>query len=375
MMNEKEWTEFFELINGRKPSAEDLEQAKQAGEFVPEAKASQDHQPAQATMAQTVPSQEPVQPSSASQPAAPAAGQPQAQAFVAQGQAIPQTPAKPKKKFSNLFKKPAGKKAWPLWLNISLTVLAAAVLIGLGALAVSSQKAAYTQEIAGDWELKEAAFYNNGEWDDPFYKNGQSETYTDETSGNTTVDFFLSASNNTIKSYSNATLDDIAKLAKENKVELPEKLLNPSFSRPSQPTITFTASKDSNKLDIRADDNDYKEYYPMYANNEASVFGVLTKLYTYDDYSSDSEEVKDDLDELEAKYYIIDDELKIVYFDDNEPFYMETYTAMSQAKAKQAKETAKQNFITLEDWSNMEVDEKGNIGSGSSSDRSAFQVG
>lgn len=375
MMNEKEWTEFFELINGRKPSAEDLEQAKQAGEFVPEAKPSQDHQSAQATMAQTVPSQEPVKPSSASQPAAPAAGQPQAQAFVAQGQAIPQTPAKPKKKFSNLFKKPAGKKAWPLWLNISLTVLAAAVLIGLGALAVSSQKAAYTQEIAGDWELKEAAFYNNGEWDDPFYKNGQSETYTDETSGNTTVDFFLSASNNTIKSYSNATLDDIAKLAKENKVELPEKLLNPSFSRPSQPTITFTASKDSNKLDIRADDNDYKEYYPMYANNEASVFGVLTKLYTYDDYSSDSEEVKDDLDELEAKYYIIDDELKIVYFDDDEPFYMETYTAMSQAKAKQAKETAKQNFITLEDWSNMEVDEKGNIGSGSSSDRSAFQAG
>ncbi len=36
MMNEKEWAEFFELTQGRKPLPEDYQKAASAGEFKPE---------------------------------------------------------------------------------------------------------------------------------------------------------------------------------------------------------------------------------------------------------------------------------------------------------------------------------------------------
>ena len=33
-MNQQEWIEYFELVNGRKPTPEELSQAQAAGEFI-----------------------------------------------------------------------------------------------------------------------------------------------------------------------------------------------------------------------------------------------------------------------------------------------------------------------------------------------------
>ena len=39
MMNQKDWVEYFEAINGRKPSMQEFQEAREKGEFVVERKA------------------------------------------------------------------------------------------------------------------------------------------------------------------------------------------------------------------------------------------------------------------------------------------------------------------------------------------------
>ena len=38
MMNQKDWVEYFEAINGRKPSMQEFQEAREKGEFVVERK-------------------------------------------------------------------------------------------------------------------------------------------------------------------------------------------------------------------------------------------------------------------------------------------------------------------------------------------------
>ena len=48
MMNQNDWVEYFEAINGRKPSMQEFQAAREKGEFVVERKEA----PAPATKAQ-----------------------------------------------------------------------------------------------------------------------------------------------------------------------------------------------------------------------------------------------------------------------------------------------------------------------------------
>ena len=58
-MNQKDWVEYFEAINGRKPSMQEFQEAREKGEFVVERKES----PAPATEAQAPAQEAPVAPS------------------------------------------------------------------------------------------------------------------------------------------------------------------------------------------------------------------------------------------------------------------------------------------------------------------------
>ena len=39
-MNEKEWLDYFEIINNRQPTAEEIQQAKASGDFIFQRKSS-----------------------------------------------------------------------------------------------------------------------------------------------------------------------------------------------------------------------------------------------------------------------------------------------------------------------------------------------
>lgn len=66
MMNQKDWVEYFEAINGRKPSMQEFQEAREKGEFVVERKEAPTpttEAPAPATEAQAPAQEEPVAPS------------------------------------------------------------------------------------------------------------------------------------------------------------------------------------------------------------------------------------------------------------------------------------------------------------------------
>ncbi|EQC77192.1 hypothetical protein HSISM1_1633 [Streptococcus sp. HSISM1] len=58
-MNQKDWVEYFEAVNGRKPSMQEFQEAREKGEFVVERKEA----PAPATEAQAPSQEAPVAPS------------------------------------------------------------------------------------------------------------------------------------------------------------------------------------------------------------------------------------------------------------------------------------------------------------------------
>ena len=59
MMNQKDWVEYFEAVNGRKPSMQEFQEAREKGEFVVERKEA----PAPTTEAQAPSQEAPVAPS------------------------------------------------------------------------------------------------------------------------------------------------------------------------------------------------------------------------------------------------------------------------------------------------------------------------
>ena len=58
-MNQKDWVEYFEAVNGRKPSMQEFQEAREKGEFVVERK----EEPTPATEAQAPAQEVPVAPS------------------------------------------------------------------------------------------------------------------------------------------------------------------------------------------------------------------------------------------------------------------------------------------------------------------------
>ena len=65
-MNQKDWVEYFEAINGRKPNMQEFQEAREKGEFVVERKEAPTpttEAPAPATEAQAPAQEEPVAPS------------------------------------------------------------------------------------------------------------------------------------------------------------------------------------------------------------------------------------------------------------------------------------------------------------------------
>ena len=65
-MNQKDWVEYFEAINGRKPSMQEFQEAREKGEFVVERKEAPTpttEAPAPATEAQAPAQEAPVAPS------------------------------------------------------------------------------------------------------------------------------------------------------------------------------------------------------------------------------------------------------------------------------------------------------------------------
>ena len=66
MMNQKDWVEYFEAVNGRKPSMQEFQEAREKGEFVVERKEAPTpttEAPAPATEAQAPAQEGPVAPS------------------------------------------------------------------------------------------------------------------------------------------------------------------------------------------------------------------------------------------------------------------------------------------------------------------------
>ena len=65
-MNQKDWVEYFEAVNGRKPSMQEFQEAREKGEFVVERKEAPTpttEAPAPATEAQAPAQEAPVAPS------------------------------------------------------------------------------------------------------------------------------------------------------------------------------------------------------------------------------------------------------------------------------------------------------------------------
>ena len=65
-MNQNDWVEYFEAVNGRKPSMQEFQEAREKGEFVVERKEAPTpttEAPAPATEAQAPAQEEPVAPS------------------------------------------------------------------------------------------------------------------------------------------------------------------------------------------------------------------------------------------------------------------------------------------------------------------------
>ncbi|MFC3932341.1 hypothetical protein ACVR0S_00035 [Streptococcus dentapri] len=295
-MNEKEWAEFFELTQGRKPETIDYLEAELAGEFIPDKKEAETTtaSPQQVDQVQTTP--------------------PAVQADGSIGSSVPNQAAvaapKPKK-FANFFKaKKEGEKGWPLWLNIGIAAFIALILLIFGISGYYAQKNLLAKDIKGDWQLTKSAYYDDGNWE-TFSKNGEvvdskyKSDYED-----VTLYTYLTSKNGNLVSYNHTDLSDY----------------DFYFASTAHPSLTLNINKDEQTIKARIDDDDYKEYYPV----------------NYDEHT--------DFDDLEARYFVEDHKLTIVYYDDNEPYYMETYKSLSSSNARKEKRDAKNNYMSFKEF-------------------------
>lgn len=361
MMNEKEWAEFFELTQGRKPLPEDYQKAASAGEFKPETTVQATEQakaqeiPNQAipeqtaapqtqasTPLQTQPANQaintgvatPNAPAGTTNPTAPLVqGQPLAAASVAR-QANKTSAFK---KMGQVFKKKGGKKGWPLWLNIGIMVLIALALLGAGFWGHHSQRQLTTKLANGDWELKESAYYKDGDWD-TYYENGNfkddKDTRAGSDSSEVTFKYYLSNKdgNFVLYNYFDASSDSV------------------SFSSYEHPTRTLTVNKQKQTASHRTDDD-----------------------YAYL-YSPSKPEKSESLDDYKVRYFRKGDELIFVYYDGSKPYYRETYRSMSTSQAKTVRSKVQKSYKNLEDYVKEQYDD-GDDNSSSNSGTSGFQAG
>ncbi|MGT2930468.1 hypothetical protein ACVR1G_09630 [Streptococcus dentasini] len=335
MMNEKEWAEFFELVNGRKPEAADYVKAEAAGEYIPD-------QPKQAGQTVDTPAEQPTQiepESSELQPESSQVQENQQQEQPPQltdqapvnnmtvsqnsntavlnsfGQPVMPAPQKPKR-FPNLFYK-EGQKGWPIWLNIGIMVIIAVLLLTLGILGFRGQEKAAQKNIEGDWELVETAYYDDGGWD-TFSQNSRivDSKYKEDTKG-LKINTFLSSKNGNLVSYNYITFPPALQ------DELPDDVY--ATASLADPALTLNVKTKEHRIETRIEDS---------------------KFYNY--YLADPDEPLQ-LDDWKAKYFINDNQLTIVYFEHGEPYFKETYKSMTKQEAKKAKNKAKNGYEAYHD--------------------------
>lgn len=359
MMNEKEWAEFFELTQGRKPQPEDYQKAALAGEYQPDqtvvelanqtpAEGLNKQQEPSIPVSATGPTEQNPQPMTAATGAMSISSQPQVTA-PANGPASPApamapiaAPAKPSvfKKMGQAFKRKDGHKGWPLWLNIGIMVVIALVLLILGIFAHSSQEKASQKDISGDWQLTETAYYKSDDWT-TFSRDGKivdGDSQSDYE--NVQFDTYLTSKNGGLVSYNATTVstyngDYIF-----------------AFASPAHPSLTFNINKKGQAVEVRIDDDDYFNYYPAKTKDHVPF------------------------DDLKAKFFVKDQELTIVYYDDDQPYFKETYKSISGARAKKAKRNAKDYYISYKDFYNkVNGDDSDDYSNIDDSEHSDFQAG
>ncbi len=378
MMNEKEWIEFFELTQGRQPSQEDYQKALAAGEFKPNpnpVNQAQIQEGPKPVAQEIAPSQAPQAPGSSSsqvQASVPGQAPTSAPGQVAAGNPVPSArpvapsapnagvpnpaPASPSlqnqasltevvvpqakkpsafKKMGQAFKKKDDKKGLPLWLNIGIMVVIALAFLGFGFWGHHSQKQVVSKLADGDWELKESAYYKDGDWE-PYFNNGKfkydKDTRSDSENSQISFNYYLSNKDGNFVLY--------------NYFEGGSQAV--SFSSYEHPTRTLTVNKQKHTASHRTDDD-----------------------YAYM-YSPAKPEKSENLDSYKVRYFRDGDELTFVYYDGSEPYYKETYRSMSKSKAKNIRSKVQKNYKDLEDYAK---DPYGDDSDDSKSGTNGFQVG